>query len=56
MARLRIPPQYVSVGSLGFVAGWMSRGGEQMICLGQVSVTLQVAWLLDSAVTQGDEH
>lgn len=28
MGNLRIPPQYLSVGSLGFVAGWMSRGGK----------------------------
>ena len=31
MGQIRIPPQYLSVGSLGFVAGWMSRGGEGLI-------------------------
>ena len=33
IGKVRIPPQYLTVGSLGFVAGWMSRGGELLICL-----------------------
>lgn len=31
MGNVRIPPQYFTVGSLGFVAGWMSRGGKLVI-------------------------
>lgn len=46
----RIPPQYLSIASLGFVAGWTSRGGKlirasvnvlrQMYCIRSCSSAL----------------
>lgn len=26
--QIRIPPQYATIGTVGFVAGWFSRGGQ----------------------------